>query len=113
MLQSIYDILIIVTLLLGIAGTIAGWFRSEKAKKIAQKLNFLKEQVETFVPIAEELGGMSGPQKKKYVMDAVQEKAKSFGYDIDLDQLSQMIESVIVLTKRVNYKEEIRKEVDE
>jgi hypothetical protein len=106
MFESIYEILIIISLLLGIVGTVAGWFKSEKAKKIAKSTNYVKDQVEKFVLVAENLQGMTGPEKKKYVMQAVAEKAQSMGYNVKAEEIDKTIENVINITKRVNVKKE-------
>jgi hypothetical protein len=49
---------------------------------------------------------MSGPEKKKYVMQAVSDKAKSMGYDVKAEEIDKTIEHVIEITKRVNVKKE-------
>jgi hypothetical protein len=106
MFESIYEILIIISLSLGLVGTIAKLFKSEKAKKIANSTNFVKEQVDKFVLVAENLQGISGPQKKEYVIQAVSDKAKSMGYDVKAEEIDKIIEHVIEITKRVNAKKE-------
>ena len=112
MFQSVYEILIIISLSLGIIGTIAGWFRSEKAAKIAKTAKFIKDQVDKYVPVAEEMITMTGPEKKKFVMQSVSDQAKILGYNIDLEEVSKAIEEIIAITKKVNVQKQVQ-EVEE
>lgn len=43
-----------------------------------------------------------GAQKKEWVMTAIKASAKSINYDIDDASLSQLVDSVVALTKKVN-----------
>jgi len=106
MFESIQEILIIVTLLLGIVGTVAGWFKSDKAKKIAKNSITLKEQVEKYVQVAEELSETSGPEKKQYVLTKIKEEAEKQGFNFDADQVSSLIEDLIKITRKVNITKE-------
>lgn len=102
MFSQIQEILIIVVLLLGIVGTIAGWFNSAKAKKIAETANKLKTEVEKFVPIAEQLATLKGAEKKAYVLAQVEAAAKEKGFAFDVEEVSKLIEDLLSITKVVN-----------
>lgn len=43
-----------------------------------------------------------GTEKKEWVLSMVKASAKSINYDIDEDSLSQLIDTIIGLTKKVN-----------
>ena len=44
----------------------------------------------------------TGEEKKEYVMSKVQSLSKSLGHEIDMDSVSEMIDSIIAVTKQVN-----------
>lgn len=44
----------------------------------------------------------TGEEKKEYVMTKVQSLSKSLGYEIDLERVSEMIDSIVAVTKQVN-----------
>lgn len=104
MFESIQEILIIISLLLGIVGTVAGWFSSEKAKKIAKNTLAIKSEVEKYVQVAEELKEVSGAEKKQYVLKAIEAEAKSKGLNFNAEEVSNLIEEIIEITKKVNAK---------
>lgn len=47
----------------------------------------------------------SGAEKKEWVLSMVKASAKSINYDIDEESLSQLIDTIIGLTKKVNIEE--------
>lgn len=47
----------------------------------------------------------SGAEKKEWVLSMVRASAKSINYDIDEESLSQLIDIIIGLTKKVNIEE--------
>lgn len=47
----------------------------------------------------------SGAEKKEWVLSMVKASAKSINYDIDEESLSQLIDIIIGLTKKVNIEE--------
>lgn len=47
----------------------------------------------------------SGAEKKEWVLSMVKASAKSINYDIDEESLSQLIDTIIGLTKKVNVEE--------
>lgn len=102
MLSQIQEILVIIVLLLGIVGTVAGWFNSSKARKIAETANKLKAEVEKFVPIAEQLGTLKGAEKKAYVLAKVEEVANEKGFVFDAEEAGKLIEDLLAITKVVN-----------
>ena len=47
----------------------------------------------------------SGAEKKEWVLSMIKASAKSINYDIDEESLSQLIDTIIGLTKKVNIEE--------
>lgn len=47
----------------------------------------------------------SGAEKKEWVLSMIKASAKSINYDIDDESLSQLIDTIIGLTKKVNIEE--------
>lgn len=45
----------------------------------------------------------NGADKKAWVMSEVKASAKTINYDIDMEQVSALIDSICDLTKKVNY----------
>lgn len=44
----------------------------------------------------------NGAEKKEYVLAAIQASAKTINYDIDLEAVSELIDSLCTMSKRVN-----------
>lgn len=44
----------------------------------------------------------TGEERKEYVMEKVKTLSKSLDYNIDMDKVSDMIDSIIAITKKVN-----------
>ena len=46
----------------------------------------------------------AGADKKEYVMAAIESSAKTINYDIDLEEVSSLIDQLCAMTKKVNVK---------
>lgn len=101
--------------LLAIAGTIVGlitttvtfiakFFKSAKAKRIAEDIISIGNAVLPYIEQAEKFTSYSGAEKKEFVMTKANQFAIDNGIDFDADAMSEKIEELVALTKQVNAK---------
>lgn len=80
-------------------------------KKAAQEKNWSKlmELVMAFMADAEKLF-QTGEERKNYVLLAVKASADTIDYEIDMEQVSQLIDQLVEMSKKVNAPTEEAKE---
>lgn len=81
--------------------------KSVRFKKIKQNLDLLLEAVAPIVEIAEGYANFSGEEKKEYVLTKVNQFAIENGIAFDTKLISDKIEDLIALSKKVNSRKEI------
>ena len=98
-------VITIVTVVLTIISTILGLLASknEKAKKYYQTYIKVEEKVRELCTIAEN-NYKNGDQKKKYVIANINTFLVESKIDFDIGLVTDMIESIIKLTKSINNK---------
>lgn len=98
-------VITIVTVVLTIISTILGLFASknEKAKKYYQAYIKVEEKIRELCTIAEN-NYKNGDQKKKYVIANINTFLIENKIDFDIELVTDMIESIIKLTKSINNK---------
>ena len=77
-----------------------------RSKKCKQNLDLLLEAVAPIVEVAEGYENFSGEEKKEYVMTKVNQFAIENGITFDTKLISNKIEELIVLSKKVNSRKE-------
>ena len=101
-LQTIIDLLPTITTLVVLVGKVV----QAVQKAIKEKnWNQLVDMVMSYIMEAEEKFS-DGATRKEWVMAMVQASAESINYDIDLAAISDLIDSLCDLTKKVNAPEE-------
>lgn len=55
----------------------------------------------------------TGADKKAYVMDSIEAMKDTLNYDVDMDAVSAMIDSIIIASKKINVKTETEEIVEE
>ena len=98
-------VITIVTVVLTIISTILGLLASknEKAKKYYQAYIEVEEKIRELCTIAEN-NYKNGDQKKKYVIANINTFLVESKIDFDIGLVTDMIESIIKLTKSINNK---------
>ena len=77
-----------------------------RSKKGKQNLDLLLEAVAPIVEVAEGYANFSGEEKKEYVLTKVNQFAIENGITFDTNLISDKIENLITLSKKVNSKKE-------
>lgn len=90
-----------VSLLISIFGFVVAVIKEVKLKKWDQ----IKSVLITFVERAEEYTTYSGAEKKTAVLKWTKEFCDSHNINFDVDKVSNEIEELITLTKKVNNKD--------
>jgi hypothetical protein len=62
--------------------------------------NIMKLAID-LMPEAEEKFG-TGPERKEYVMNNIKSLCATLDYEVDIDNVSEMIDAVIAISKKVN-----------
>ena len=78
------------------------FLKSAKAKKAAELTLSIANAVVPYIEEAEQLAHYGGAGKKEYVMNRVREYTKSIGTEFDAAAVSDKIDELVALTKRVN-----------
>lgn len=97
MIKSIIIVAIIVVIL---AIRLTQYIQS---KKDINHYNHLAKIIMNLLLTAEEEFD-NGKDRKEYVMNNVKSLNKIFGHNLDLDQISKMIDSIVDVTKKINTK---------
>lgn len=90
-----------VSLLISIFGFVVAVIKEVKLKKWDQ----IKSVLITFIERAEEYTTYSGAEKKTAVLQWTKEFCDSHNINFDVDKVSNEIEELITLTKKVNNKD--------
>lgn len=99
---------LIVALLTGLATAIPLVIKLvEYCQKAIKEKNWSRvlELVQSLIVTAENKFD-NGGDKKEWVMEQVKSSAKTINYDIDMEAISKLIDSLIALTKKVNVSNE-------
>ncbi len=72
-----------------------------KAAITEKNFNNIMKIVLDLMPEAEERFE-TGEERKEYIMNNVKSLSKTLGYEIDFDKVSEMIDIIIDVTKKVN-----------
>lgn len=99
--------------ILSVAGTAIGllittvtflmkFVKSSKAKKSAENIIKVGSAIEQFIVEAEKFTHYSGAEKKAYVMSLATSFAVKNGIDVDDSVISDKIEEIVALSKKVN-----------
>lgn len=103
--MELMDILnLIVAIVSGIATCIPLVLQLVKYIKAAfteKNFNNILKIVLDLMPEAEEKFA-TGEERKEYIMTSVKSLSKTLGYEIDFDKVSEMIDLIIDVTKKVN-----------
>ena len=98
-LQSLADLTpLIVSLLASLVGLISAIVKVLKEKR----WNEIKSTLCDLIVKAEQMGDMTGEEKKNAVLTWAQEFCSSHGYKFNADQVSSAIETLINFSKKVN-----------
>ena len=100
-------------IILSIAGTALGllittvtflskFLKSAKAKKIAENVIKISEAMIPYIEQAETFVNYSGAEKKEYVLTKANRFAIDNGIKFDAEAVSEKIEELVELTKKVN-----------
>jgi hypothetical protein len=54
----------------------------------------------------------TGEEKKAYVIDSIEAVKDTLNYDVDMDAVSAMIDSIIIASKQINVKTETETEIE-
>lgn len=73
-----------------------------KKKNLAETMDITEDQISKFMIEAEEMKGLSGEEKKEYVMRRSEEFLKNRGLNIPVSNIGSIIEKIINLTKKIN-----------
>lgn len=77
--------------------------KNKKLKKILEKTEQITKEIIPCITEAEGYTNYTGEEKKKYVMTKLNQFAIEQHLNFDYDKISDKIESLIDLTKKVNY----------
>lgn len=77
---------------------------NNRGKGILEQLPIIEAHVIKLMEEAEAIKGLTGPQKKKYVLDAVEIFLRENSINFPIKLVSDIIENLIELTKKVNTK---------
>lgn len=95
---------IILSIITGLCTCIPLMIQLVKYVKLAIKeKNFgnIMNLVLDLMPEAEEKFS-TGEERKEYVMNNIQSLSKTLHYEVDMNQVSEMIDSIVSVTKKVN-----------
>lgn len=108
-MKEIEIILSLIGTVIGMTITILGFLvkmiKNGKAKKKCEQVISISNAILPFIQEAEKFTKFSGEEKKAYVLTKVNQFAQSNGIQFIEEQVSDEIEQLISLTKKVNYKE--------
>ena len=69
---------------------------------IAEKnFNNIMRLVIDLIPEAEEKFS-NGEERKEYIMNNIKSLSQTLGYEVDFDKISEMIDQIVAVTKKVN-----------
>lgn len=106
MLEELDLILSLIATAIPLIGVIlyllAKLFKSKRLEKIANEYAQYQDLMKGLIVQAEKFGSKQGDKKKEWVLEQLHSYAEKVGFDYDEDELSEMIEDVIDLTKKVN-----------
>ena len=109
-MENIEKILAIISACLGIIITATGFLiplvKNAKAKRTLEILNKISNEVKDFIVEAEQFVNYSGAEKKQYVMTRVNQLAIENKWKFDEEVVSEKIEEMITISKRVNQREQ-------
>ena len=94
-------IIAVIIIILGIVYKLTG---SKKVLKIKEFLESLNVNTIYYMEKVEEIEGMKGPEKKRWVMNRMDKLAEENNVEIDSFLIDQMIERFIEFSKNVNAK---------
>lgn len=75
-----------------------------KKKGFLEAMKIVEEQIEKFMAEAEKARGLSGEEKKNYVVRKTQEFMEEQSIKIPLEEIIHVIERVIKISKAINIK---------
>lgn len=78
---------------------------NKKLQKIAERINFFKEQATKYIELAEQIVNFKGADKKEWVLTKINQACIEAGIPFDTDMASDIIEGIIALSKQVNSRE--------
>ena len=108
MTEVIKVIISIVSAVLAFLGTLSGVLvklvKTAKAKKVLKALNFYIEEASKYVQEAEKYVHYTGQEKKEYVMTSLNRACMNEKIDYDANKISDIVEDIVSLTKKVNAK---------
>lgn len=81
-----------------------------KAKVLGQVTLKVFQTLPDLIQVAEKISGLSGDDKKRYVLNQIQMILNSKGVDVDLKQFDEEIDKLILLTKTVNTPKQVKPE---
>lgn len=115
MLENIKDIIGIIAtaipLIIAVATFVAKNSKNKKLAKLAENINLITREVQKYVIAAEQFINYSGADKKEWVKTKVNQFAIAHKINYDEELVSNLIEEIVGLTKRVNSREKDQKEV--
>ena len=109
MTENVKIIVSLVSALVPLGSIIAGLFvkfaKSEKAKKIAKQINFWTSEIGKHVVEAEKFLNYKGLEKKEYVLTRVNQACLDNKVKYDITKVSEILEEIVKITKKVNQRE--------
>ena len=106
MMENLLTFLPIASAALGLLVTtitfLAKFFKSEKAKRVAENINKVGNAVLPFIEQAETFLNYSGAEKKQFVLTQANQFALDNKLKFDPELISTKIEELVELTKKVN-----------
>jgi len=95
----------LITLITIIAVLIAKYAKSERARKFADTMLFVRDQVTMYTERAEMFQDMSGPERKQWVVDKIHKILEQYNVDVSDASIEFLIEQAIQYSKRVNQRD--------
>lgn len=115
-MENIKDILWIISAVVGILVTGIGFLiplvKNQKVKKTLIVANKIALFVQTACTEAEKFVNYTGAEKKAYVITQAKEYAVANNINFNEEQVSEMIEQFITLSKLINKREKDKEELE-
>lgn len=105
-MESVNVVNVILSILAGLSTCIPLVIQLIKYVKAAIKeknFEYIMDLVLDLIPEAEEKFS-TGAERKKYIMSNIESLSSILHYEVDLDRVSEMIDTIVKLSKKVNVK---------
>ena len=87
--------------------------KKKQVSKMVEKTEELMKRIIPYIEEAERFTNFSGEEKKEYVMTKLKGYAINFGIDFDENSISNKVEELIELSKKVNtFKDENKESIE-